>query len=304
VAADAGLARTGLRTWDFGTLPRVITGESGSSGGTGARAEIRGFPALADAGDAVDIRVFDTRAEADASMLLGTRRLLLITVPAGVRSIASRLPMAEKMALSSHPYPAAAAMLDDCAAAAADEVIANAGGPAWDAAGFAALTEAARDRLAPVTARVVESVARVLIDAHEVQIRLSGANPVPALQPALTDMRAQFDGLIHPGFIAEAGARRVPDLARYLRAIARRLDKLAGEQVRDAGRMAIVRRVTDAYEARLRDLSAADRCRPDVAAVRWLLEELRVSLFAQVLGTPVPVSEKRILTAIEALPRE
>ncbi len=306
VAADAGLARTGLRAWDFGTLPRVITGVPGlgEGEGSGVRAEIRGYPALADAGDAVDIRIFDTPAEADASMLLGTRRLLLITVSSGVRSIAGRLPMAEKMALSSHPYPAAAAMLDDCAAAAADQVIGDAGGPAWDAAGFAVLTEAARDRLAPETARVVESVARVLIEAHEVQIRLSGANPVPSLEPPLADMRAQFDGLIYPGFIAATGAGRLPDLVRYLRAIVRRLDRLAGEQVRDADRMAIVRRVTDAYHARLRDLSAAARALPDVAAVRWLIEELRVSLFAQVLGTPVPVSEKRVMAAIEALPRQ
>jgi ATP-dependent helicase HrpA len=311
-AADAGLARTGLRTWDFGTLPRVVTGGPRGSGepgqGTrdaaGARPEIRGYPALADAGDAVDVRVFDTRAEADASMRLGTRRLLLITVPSGVRSIASRLPTAEKMALSSHPYPTAAAMLDDCAASAADEVIADAGGPAWDAAGFAVLTKAARDQLAPETARVVESVARVLIEAHDVQIRLSGANPVPALQPALADMRAQLAGLIYPGFIAATGARRLPDLVRYLRAIVRRLDKIAGEQARDADRMGVVRRVADAYQARLRDLPAQARVRPDVATVRWLIEELRVSLFAQVLGTPVPVSEKRVLAAIEALPRE
>ena len=292
-AADTGLTRQGLRTWDFGTLPRVF--ESGP---------VRGYPALADAGNVVDIRVFGTRAEADASMRRGTRRLLLIAVPSGVRSIAGRLPMAEKMALSSHPYGGAAAMLDDCAAAAADQVIADAGGPAWDAAGFARLTEAARDRLAPETARVVESVARVLIEAHEVQIRLSGANPVPALQPALADMQAQFARLIYPGFIAATGARRLTDLVRYLRAIVRRLDKLAGEQVRDADRMAAVRRVADAYEVRLRDLPAQARTLPEVDAVRWLIEELRVSLFAQVLGTPVPVSEKRVLSAIEALPRQ
>jgi ATP-dependent helicase HrpA len=147
-------------------------------------------------------------------------------------------------------------------------------------------------------------VARVLIEAHDVQIRLSGANPVPALQPALADMRAQFAGLIQPGFIAATGARRLPDLVRYLRAIVRRLDKIAGEQVRDADRMAVVRRVADAYQARLRDLPAQARARPDVATVRWLIEELRVSLFAQVVGTPVPVSEKRVRAAIEGLPRD
>jgi ATP-dependent helicase HrpA len=297
-----------LRAWDFGTLPRVFPPDSaeptGERGPGADAARIRGYPALADAGDAVDIRIFDTRAAADAAMRLGTRRLLLITVPSGVRSIASRLPLAEKMAMSRHPYASAAALLDDCAAAAADQVIDEAGGPAFDAAGFARLVEAARDRLAPATARVVETVARVLGQAHEVEVRLTAAHVAPVLEPAIADMRAQFAALIYPGFIAATGARRLPDLDRYLRAIGRRLDKLAGEQVRDSERMAAVHRVTRAYSERLRDLPPEARSRPDVQAVRWLIEELRVSLFAQILGTPVPVSEKRILTAIAALPAD
>jgi ATP-dependent helicase HrpA len=274
---------------------------AGDRGGAGVAAQVRGYPALADAGDAVDIRIFDTRADADAAMRLGTRRLLLITVPSGVRSIASRLPLAEKMAMSRHPYANAAALLDDCAAAAADQVIDEAGGPAFDAAGFARLVEAARDRLAPTTARVVETVARVLGEAHEVEVRLAAAHPVPVLEQALADVRGQFAALIYPGFIAATGTRRLADLARYLRAIVRRLDKLAGEQVKDAERMAAVQRVARDYHQRLRDLPPEARSRPDVQAVRWLIEELRVSLFAQILGTPVPVSEKRVLAAIAAL---
>ena len=125
--AAAGIVRTGVRSWDFGTLPRVF-----SAG------QVHGYPALADTGSAVDVRVFETEAEAEASMRLGIRRLLLIAVPSGVRSIAGRLPMNLKMAMSRHPYPGAAALLDDCAAAAADQVIADAGGPVWDAEGFAA----------------------------------------------------------------------------------------------------------------------------------------------------------------------
>jgi ATP-dependent helicase HrpA len=338
LAAAAGdLTRTGLRTWDFGTLPRVFPAESaeaagepaggpaggpeerpaggqsriaslttdqGANLGVGRSPRLRGYPALVDAGDAVDIRIFDTRAEADAAMRLGTRRLLLIAVPSGVRSIAARLPVAEKMAMSRHPYRNAAALLDDCAAAAADQVIDEAGGAAFDAAGFARLVERARDRLAPATARVVESVARVLGEAHEAEIRLADAHPVPALEPALADVRAQFGRLIYPGFVSATGARRVPDLVRYLRAMVRRLDKLAGEQVRDAERMAAVHRTARAYEARLQELPPEARFRPDVQAVRWLIEELRVSLFAQILGTPVPVSEKRILAAIAALPSD
>jgi ATP-dependent helicase HrpA len=234
-------------------------------------------------------------------MRLGTRRLVLLAVPSGVRSIAGRLPVNAKMAMSRHPYPSAAALLDDCAACAADEVIAEAGGPAWDAEGFARLVEAARDGLAPGTARVLDVVAQILAEAHEVEIRLANAaHPVPALAPALADVRAQFGGLVYPGFVARTGARRLPDLVRYLRAIVRRLDKLAGEQGRDAERMAVVDRVTAALESAVRDLSPTVSGQ-DAQVIRWLIEELRVSLFAQVLGTPMPVSEKRVMTAIDNL---
>jgi ATP-dependent helicase HrpA len=289
--AAASITRTGLRSWDFGPLPRVFT-----SG------QVRGYPALVDAGNSVDIRLFDTEADANEAMRLGTRRLLMLAVPSGVRSIAGRLPVNAKMAMSRHPYPNATALLDDCVACAADQVIADAGGPAWDAEGFARLVSAGRDGLAPGTARVLHAVAQILAEAHEVEIRLSNAaRPVPALAPALADMRSQFAGLVYSGFVAKTGARRLPDVVRYLRAMVRRLEKLAGEQVRDTERMTVVHRVSADLESALLDLPAAARSGPDVQVVRWLIEELRVSLFAQVLGTPVPVSEKRIMTAIENL---
>jgi ATP-dependent helicase HrpA len=235
-------------------------------------------------------------------MRRGTRRLVLLAVPSGVRSIAGRLPMPAKMALSSHPYPSAQALLDDCATCAADKVIADAGGPAWDAAGFDRLVAAARDGLAPATAKVVDAVAQILGEAHELSLRLASASPVsPAIAAALDDMRAQLAGLIYPGFIAETGAARLPDLVRYLRAIGRRLDKLGGDQARDAERMAVVHRVAAEYDEVRRELPPPAQTRPEVAAIRWQLEELRVSLFAQVLGTPGPVSDKRIGAALDSL---
>jgi ATP-dependent helicase HrpA len=233
-------------------------------------------------------------------MLLGTRRLIMLQVSSGARSIAGRLPVAAKMAMSRHPYANAGALVDDCAACAADQVIADAGGPAWDADGFARLIAAARDQLAVQTSRVIDAVARVLTEAHEVEVRLS-ASPNPALAPAMADMRAQFGGLIYPGFISAAGASRLNDVVRYLRAMVRRLEKLPGEQGRDAERMATVHRVTAEYQAALAELPPADRLGPDAAAIRWMIEELRVNLFAQVIGTPYPVSEKRIGTAIDGL---
>jgi ATP-dependent helicase HrpA len=287
--AATGITRTGLRTWDIGTLPRVFS-----------HGEIRAYPALADTGNAVDVRLFETRAQADAAMLRGTRRLLLLQVPSGARAVASRLPVSAKLAMSRHPYPSTDALLDDCAAAAADQVITEAGGPAWDEAGFARLLEAAREALAARTADVVALVARALGEAHQVEASLA-AIPSPPVRAAFTDLRAQLAGLVHPGFIAETGGRRLPDLVRYLRGMSRRLEKMPEALGRDAERMAVVQGVGQDYQQTLADLPPARREDPDVREVRWMIEELRVSLFAQTLGTSGPVSERRIEKALDQL---
>ena len=287
--AARDLTRSGLRSWTIGSLPREF-----SDG------RVRAYPALADAGDSVDVRLFATPEEAAQSMRRGTRRLLLLEVPSGAKGIASNLAVPDKLALSRSPYPGAAALVDDCAAAAADEIIARAGGPAWDQPGFARLIAAARSGLAALTAEVITGAARVMAEAHEVEVVLANA-AAHAGEPAFADIRAQFSALIYPGFISAAGARRLADLTRYLRAIRQRLDKMAGDQIRDAERMAAVQRVAGAYASTLQALPPARRGAPDVQAIRWMIEELRVSLFAQTLGTPAPVSEKRILTALGQL---
>ena len=287
--AAAGITRTGLRSWDIGTLPRVFS-----------HGEVRAYPALADTGNAVDVRLFETRAQADVAMLRGTRRLLLLQVPSGVRAVAGRLPVSAKLAMSRHPYPGTDALLEDCAAAAADQVITGAGGPAWDEAGFARLLEAARAELATRTADVVALVARALGQAHQVESSLAGT-PSPPVRAAFADLRAQLSGLVYPGFVAETGARRLPDLVRYLRGMSRRLEKMPESLIRDAERMTVVQRVSEDYQQTLADLPPGRRGDPDVGGVRWMIEELRVSLFAQTLGTSGPVSERRIERALDQL---
>ena len=203
--------------------------------------------------------------------------------------------------MSRNPYPSIGALLDDCLAAAADQVIADAGGPAWDADGFAQLVERARPDLPLAVSRAVDLTAQVLEAAHEAETRLQ-ATASPVVAAAFADARAQFAGLIYPGFVGETGLRRLPGLVRYLRAISRRLDTVAEDPGRDAARTAAVGRVTDAYEQAVATMPPGRRSAEDVQAVRWMIEELRVSLFAQVLGTSGPVSEKRILTALDRLP--
>jgi ATP-dependent helicase HrpA len=287
--AAAGLTRSGLTTWNFGALPRVFR-----------EGTVVAYPALADVGDRVDVRLFETEAAARTAMWAGTRRLILLGAPSPVKSIAGSLSTRAKLALSHNPHGGVADMFADCVSCAADYLMAESGGPAWDREGFERLSAAVRSRLHEVTAGVVAQVESALQLTHAIGARLDDSRG-DAVQPALADMRAQLAGLIYPGFVTATGYRRLPHLTRYLRGIERRLDKLPENPARDAANMAVAQRVGHAYQQAVAGLPAARREDPDVAEVRWMLEELRVSLFAQTLGTQAPVSENRILGALDRL---
>jgi ATP-dependent helicase HrpA len=287
--AAAGLTRTGLTSWTFGALPAVFR-----------EGTVVAYPALADAGTTVDVRLFETEAAARAAMWAGTRRLILLGAPSPVKSIADRLSTAAKLALSHNPHGSVAAMFADCVNCAADYLMAQAGGPARDREGFERLSAAVRSGLHEVTADVVAHVESALRLAHAAQARLDDSR-ADAIRPAVADMRAQLSGLIYPGFVTATGYRRLPELTRYLRGIERRLDKLPENPARDAANMAVAQRAEQAYRQAVADLPPARRTDPDVTEIRWMLEELRISLFAQTLGTLAPVSENRILAALARL---
>jgi ATP-dependent helicase HrpA len=290
LSARAGtLTRTGLTTWNFGTLPQVFTD-----------GEIKAYPALTDAGDTVDIRLYETAETARTAMRAGTRRLILLGTRSPVKDIAARLTTAQKLALSHNPHGGVAALFADCVNCAADGLIADAGGPAWDADGFTRLAGTVRPRLHAATAETVTRTEEILRAAHSAETRLAELRS-PVLGPAAADIRAQLGSLIYPRFLTDAGTARLPALARYLRAIERRLDKLADNPGRDAQQMAAVHRAQDAYQAALAALPPRARSSQAAQDIRWMIEELRVSLFAQTIGTPAPVSERRIMTSIEHL---
>jgi ATP-dependent helicase HrpA len=278
-SAAAEVERRGLRRWDIGTLPRRVEV-------TRAGWPVTAYPALVDRGDQVDVRVFDSEAAQAEHMVAGTRRLLLLSCPSPAGYVSDRLSREAKLALLHNPHGGVRALLDDCAGCAVDALVAEQGGPAWDEAGFAALRAKVRPQLNRATLGVVTEVLPVMTLAHELDARLARTTG-DRLAAAVDDMRRQIDGLIRPGFITEVGWQRLPDLLRYLRAIQRRLDKLPSAPERDMRAMDQVHEVDDAW----RDAGAPDE-------VRWMIEELRVSLFAQQLGTPYPVSAKRIRQAL------
>jgi ATP-dependent helicase HrpA len=288
-AAAPGLERDRLTTWDLGSLPRVVEQRRGGR-------VVKGFPALVDEGDAVAVRLLETETEQAEAMWAGTRRLLLQAIPSPVKSVLGRQNNQAKLTLSRYRHGSATELFQDCLAAAADDLMAAHGGPVWDTDGFRRLLDAVRGELADATLDVVTGVERVLAVAGEVEGRMAELTN-PAFGPALDDLRAQLDDLVYPGWVTASGRRRLPDVHRYLRAMLQRLDRLPSDLARDAERMESVAHVTDAWHRVLDRRPAATA----LAEVRWMLEELRVSYFAQALGTPYPVSEKRVLRAIDLL---
>ncbi|GGM45787.1 ATP-dependent helicase [Micromonospora sonchi] len=290
-AAAPDVARTGLTTWDLGTLPRAI--EQVRAGYA-----VTAYPALTDEGATVGVQVFDSADEQQAAHWAGTRRLLRLTVPSPAKFLQGRLSNEAKLALSRNPHGGVQALIEDTAGAAIDKLIADAGGPAWDAEGFAALRDKVRAGLVDTVVEVMDRVRAVLAAAYAVQQRL-GATRNLAVVAALADIRNQLTGLVHAGFITETGYARLPDLLRYLTAIERRLDRLPGNPPRDKSQQDRIAVVQREYDEMLAALPASRRNSAAVRQIRWMIEELRVNVFAQGLGTPYPVSEQRIYRAMD-----
>ncbi|CAA9376980.1 MAG: ATP-dependent helicase HrpA [uncultured Nocardioidaceae bacterium] len=283
------LERSGLTSWSIGDLPAQVTRRAGGN-------EVRGHPALVDEGTSVAVRVLETPAAQATAMRAGTRRLLLLSTPSPAAQVTRQLDTATKLLLAASPYPSVPALLADSAAAAVDWLVEQEGGPVWTASEFDALHVRVRSDLVDVTSAVVRSAAQALELAGPARSAIEQVR-TPA---AAEDLRAQLAFLIHDGFIAQVGRDQLVHLPRYLRGMLRRVDRLATAPLRDAEDMATVQALEDAYDAALRErgMSEAD---PQARAVRWMLEELRVSLFAQTLGTAAPVSAKRVRTALAAL---
>ncbi|WFB87477.1 MULTISPECIES: ATP-dependent RNA helicase HrpA [Streptomyces] len=291
------LERTGLTDWTIGTLSRVFeTRRAGQP--------VKAYPALVDDGpkaNTVSVRLFDTEAEQAQAMWKGTRRLILRNIPVNPAKFASeKLTNQQKLGLSANPHGSIQALFDDCATAAADKLVADFGGPAWDEESYRKLYDKVRAEIVDTTVRTVGQVQQVLAAWQACERRLKAVRS-PALLANLQDVRAQLDALVKPGFVTEAGIRRLPDLLRYLVAADRRLQQMPTGVPRDTSRMEKVREMRDEYAWLLEQMPRGRPVPQQVLDVRWMIEELRVSYFAHALGTAYPVSDKRIVKAIDAL---
>ena len=292
--AASDLERTGLTGWTIGDLPRTVQVRRGGH-------EVTAYPALVDEGDTVGVRVVPTEVEATRLTWRGARRLLVLVAGSPVRQVVKSLGPRSRLALQFNPDGEIPDLVADCVDAAATELIADAGGPPRDQAAFDALVRTARERLLPLTTDTVRGVEAVLTEAREVAVAIGAAPGRRVPEAAIADLRRQMGGLLHKGFVADAGRRRLTDVVRYLKAMAYRLEKLPANATRDALWTATMEAVTAEYEQLRARVPATGAPDDPVARVRWMLEELRVGLFAQGIGTPRPVSEQRVYKAIDAV---
>ncbi|MGW3626290.1 ATP-dependent RNA helicase HrpA [Streptomyces sp. NPDC000880] len=291
--AGQSLERTGLTDWTIGTLSRVFeTRRAGQP--------VKAYPALVDAGESVSVRLFDTEAEQQQAMWQGTRKLILLNIPVNPAKFASdKLNNQQKLALSRNPHGSIQALFEDCAAAAADKLIADHGGPAWDEESFRKLYDKVRADLVDVTVRTVDQVQQILAAWQACERRLKATNSL-TLVANVQDVREQLAALMPPGFVTMTGLRRLADLMRYLVAVDRRLQQMPTGVQRDTTRMEKVHEMQDEYAWLLEQMPQGRPVPREVLDIRWMIEELRVSYFAHALGTAYPVSDKRIVKAIDA----
>src|SRR5450759_2705892 len=292
--AAASIERRGLQRWAFGDLPATFEQRVGNR-------VIQGFPAVVDHGDSVAVEVLASQQERDAATKLGVRRLLLLNTTAPWKRVLALLTNAQRLTLGHSPHATVPELLQDCLAAAVDSIVAERpGGQVLGPAEFDETLRLVRSQVVARVMEVIDLVESLLVRSREVELGLAVMTDT-VMAPASKDMEVELRSLIYPGFVADTGFARLRHLERYLRGVLLRCDHAPGQVARDAEHTQAVARVRSEYETLVAALPPARRVGADVLVLRWMLEELRVSLFAQTLGTAHAVSEKRIYKAMDAV---
>ena len=288
--ADDDIEQQGLHTWSFGELPKVYQQKRGGF-------EVKAFPAIVDGKDSVEIKLFETEHEQESAMKAGQRRLILLNVPSPIKYLHANLPNKSKLGLYFNPYGKVMDLIDDCIACGIDKLIEQKGGLVWDNDQFEHQKEFVRAELGDTVVDIAKQVETILTTAFNINKKLKGKIDF-TMAFALSDIKSQVEGLIFKGFATECGWKKLPDILRYLKAIERRMEKLPIDPNRDRLQMLKVEAVYNDYRELLNKIPKGVVIPDNVKEIRWMLEELRVSFFAQQLGTPYPVSDKRIKNAI------
>jgi len=294
--ASAGPAfeQSGRKRWDFGDLPETLAVTRGGQ-------RLTGYPALIDDGDSVSLAMLDTRDAAFAATRAGVMRLLKLAVKDAATLHAKGGPGFTQAALQLKTAVPTDRLLADVLAAVTDRAFLGDDPVPRDERAFAEQVKRARTRL-PAVAEGAFRLLAIIASEHAALTQRLASLPAALSRPA-NEARAQRDALVYAGFFSATPWPQLQNLPRYLKALDRRLAKFAERPDRDLKHAEQVALLWQRYRERADGNRLAGKTEPALEDFRWLLEELRVSLFAQELKTPIPVSFKRVERAWADLAR-
>nr|WP_217343850.1 ATP-dependent RNA helicase HrpA [Noviherbaspirillum sp. L7-7A]MBV0877935.1 ATP-dependent RNA helicase HrpA [Noviherbaspirillum sp. L7-7A] len=288
-AAAAPGAYTNLTTWSFGELPELLEIQQGKQ-------KLIGFPALVDRGGHCDLEVFDDPAEAARIHRNGLRRLFALQLKEQIKFLEKNIPGLQQMGMQYMALGSQEELRDQIIEAGLDRACLQEPLPK-NAEEFSARRDQGKARLGLLVNEIARLAAQVLAEFHALPKKLQGAR---AHAQAVADIQSQVQALVGKRFITETDYAQLAHYPRYLKAIGVRLDKLRADPARDAKLMAEWQQAAAPWQRAMKGQGGRD---PKMQEYRWLLEELRVSLFAQELKTPMPVSAKRLQKVWEAMQR-
>lgn len=284
--ARSGWERRGLRRWDFDELSEHV--ELNEAGIT-----LRGYPAVVDEGESVALRLMDSPDQAACTSLAGIRRLFMLYLPDQTKYLRRKLPDIDRLCLLYSGLGSCEALKQDLLAAVYQRVFMPEGDLPRTREAFQARLQAGQEELIPTATWLVQTLLQVLEPYRDLHRRLSAQLPRAQLESG-RDMREQLDALIYAGFVREIPAQWIGELPRYMQALARRLEQLQRDPIKDRRGLQAIRPLWEQCQRRREQHACKGLHDPQLERYRWLLEEYRVSLFAQELGTREKVSEQRL----------
>lgn len=294
--AKPGLEKTGITQWDFEQLPtEYISKQTGF--------DVKAYPALVAEKNAVAIKLFDKPHMAEQAHQLGLRRLVSLSIPSPIKYLHEKLPNKAKLGLYFNPFGKIAALIDDVIAAAIDELLAQyraRHGDIRTAEAFEACCEHVRAEINDRVLAIAQKVETGLTKAHQIKKKMKGNVPMTMIN-AYGDIKQHLDSLVFNGFVSDIGAERLNDWQRYIEGIARRIDKLVIDPTKDRLHQLNVEKAASEYTKKCQKIPAGAPVPQELKEVRWMIEELRVSFFAQQLGTAMPISTKRIMNQLDSI---
>ncbi|APT92385.1 ATP-dependent helicase [Corynebacterium phocae] len=258
--------------------------------------EVVAYPALVATPEGVELKVHPTKAAADAAMLTTTLTLLLREITVQPGPMVKGLPLQQRVAIDNYPHGGAQGLVDDARVAAIRDLMMEKGGPVRDPEEFARLLAAVKPEVASRVRRTVVALAPAMVEFANAKSELAKWEG-----PAIDDMRHQLDFLLPKNAVTIHGLIHLQHLPRYIQAINIRLEEMAIDPDKDADRQDEVHEAHAYLTNKLRNLPAGREKTKEAKEIKWMIEELRVSLFAQRLGTARPISLRRVQKAVDKL---